>query len=86
MTFGDEIQRASTLHNSSSGFVDVPKAIQQGAIMQGLKTVVFDAKVYDINFDDGPAYEEEGLELKLDNMEPSLDMTASITGKKDITP
>ena len=91
VTFGDKIEHTnSALHTSSSGFIDIPQAIQL-EVMQGLRPVVFDVKVYDINIDDsinaddGPAYEEyRALELKLDNTEPSPDMATSIIGKKDV--
>ena len=72
----------------SSVVINIPQAVLQEGVMQGLHSIVFDVKVFDVNanglVEDWPAYEQSrALEVGLGDVKLSADMpTVHTVGEK----
>ena len=67
--------------------IDIPQEVLQLGVLQGLSSVVFDMKVFDVNMNgdliDRPAFEQaEVLEVELDEVELNPMVTSHIVGEK----
>ena len=72
----------------SSGIVEIPQEVLQEGVMQGLSSIVFNVKVFDVNMngliEDWPSVEQrQALEVGLSDVKLSADMpTTHTAGKK----